>query len=351
MVSSPSPIPRSFLEIWRLLFELTIIHQHLVPENLSLTYFPLLLGMNKMVINHLEKLFITSDAATIIRETDVHHPAAKMIAQAAKMQENECGDGTNLLISMAGELMTQAQNLISMGLHPSEILIGYEKASKKAMELMDTIPTYQAENLRDVAELTRLIKSTVASKQFGLEEFLAGLIAQAAIYTMKDNAISFSTDNVRVQKILGGGIFDSEVVHGMVVTRGSMTSVRHCTDCKVAVFNTNIEMQQGETKGTVLLQNAEDLLNYTRGEEEAFENFVKGLAEAGIKVVVGSGSMSELAQHYFEKYQIYAVKIMSKWELKRIARAVGATPIVKLVTPTPDELGFANEVSFREISS
>ena len=137
----------------------------------------------------------------------------------------------------------------------------------------------------------------------------------------------------------------------MVVTRGSMTSVRHCTDCKVAVFNTNIEMQQGETKGTVLMKNAEDLLEYTKGEEAAFENFVKGLAEAGISVVVGSGSMSELAQHYFEKYQIYAVKIMSKWELKRIARAVGATPIVKLVTPSPDELGFANEVSFREISS
>lgn len=110
-------------------------------------------------------------------------------------------------------------------------------------------------------------------------------------------------------------------------------------------------MQQGETKGTVLMKNAEDLLEYTKGEEAAFENFVKGLAEAGISVVVGSGSMSELAQHYFEKYQIYAVKIMSKWELKRIARAVGATPIVKLVTPSPDELGFANEVSFREISS
>ena len=99
------------------------------------------------------------------------------------------------------------------------------------------------------------------------------------------------------------------------------------------------------------MRNADDLLNYTRGEEAAFENFVKGLAEAGISVVVGSGSMSELAQHYFEKYRIYAVKIMSKWELKRIARAVGATPIVKLVTPSPDELGFADEVSFREISS
>ena len=199
--------------------------------------------MNKMVINHLEKLFITSDAATIIRETDVHHPAAKMIAQAAKMQESECGDGTNLLISMAGELMTQAQSLINMGLHPSEILIGFEKGAKKTMELMDSIESYTSENLRDQVELTRLIKSTVASKQFGIEDFLSNLIASAAIHTMPSNCLSFSTDNVRVQKILGGGIYDSEVVHGMVVTRGSMTSVRHCTDCKVAVFNTNIEMQ------------------------------------------------------------------------------------------------------------
>ena len=307
--------------------------------------------MNKMVINYLEKLFITSDAATIIKETDVHHPAAKMIAQAAKMQENECGDGTNLLISMAGELMTQAQSLITMGLHPSEILIGYEKAAKKSMELLDNIDSYTSENLRDLDELTRLIKGTVASKQHGLEDFLANLIAKACCHAMPRSAKSFSTDNVRVQKIMGGGIYDSEVVHGMVVTRGSMTSERLKTNCKVAVFNTNIEMQQGETKGTVLLKNAEDLLNYTKGEEEAFEQFVKGLAEAGVEVVVGSGSMSELSIHYFEKYHIYAVKIMSKWELKRIARAVGATPIVKLVTPSPDELGFADEVAFREISS
>merc|ERR1712060_165066 len=196
-----------------------------------------------------------------------------------------------------------------------------------------------------------LIKGTVASKQFGLEDFLAGLIAQAAVYSMSTNIGGFTSENVRVQKILGGGVFESEVVRGMVVTRGSMTSVRHCTDCKVAVFNTNIEMQQGETKGTVLMKNADDLLNYTKGEEAAFEAFVKGLAEAGIQVVVGSGSMSELAVHFFEKYKILAVKIMSKWELKRIARAVGATPIVKLTTPSPEELGYADEVHFKEISS
>ena len=137
----------------------------------------------------------------------------------------------------------------------------------------------------------------------------------------------------------------------MVITRGSETSIKSATKAKVAVYNTNIEMQQGETKGTVLMKNADDLLNYTSGEEEAFEKWIKGLAEAGISVVVCTGSMSELAIHFFEKYKIVAVKIMSKWELKRVGRAVGATPIVKLVTPTPDELGFADEVTFKEISS
>lgn len=168
---------------------------------------------------------------------------------------------------------------------------------------------------------------------------------------MPENATKFNIDNVRVQKILGGGIFDSEVVHGIVCVRGSETSIKSVGEAKVAVFNTNIEMQSGETKGTVLLKNADDLLNYTKSEEDIFEQFIKGLAEAGINVVVGSGSMSELAVHFFNKYGILAIKIMSKWELKRIARAVGATPIVKLETPKPDELGRADSVSWKEISS
>lgn len=96
-----------------------------------------------MVINHLDKLFVTSDAATIIREVEVNHPAARMIAMAAKMQESEAGDGTNLVISLAGELMQQAEQLLKMGLHPSEILIGYEKGAKQALELVETLSGYQ----------------------------------------------------------------------------------------------------------------------------------------------------------------------------------------------------------------
>jgi T-complex protein 1 subunit theta len=120
--------------------------------------------MNKMVINHLDKLFVTSDAATIIREVEVNHPAAKMIAMAAKMQESEAGDGTNFVISFAGELMNQAESLLKMGLHPSEILIGYEKASKKCLELLEDLTCYKLENIRDREEVKKCIKTAIASK-------------------------------------------------------------------------------------------------------------------------------------------------------------------------------------------
>lgn len=120
--------------------------------------------MNKMVINHLEKLFVTSDAHTIIQESDVHHPAAKMVAQAAKMQENEAGDNTNLLLIMAGELMLQAAGLINMGLHPSEILIGYEKASKKTLALLDDLVCHKLEKPKEPEQLQECIKSVIASK-------------------------------------------------------------------------------------------------------------------------------------------------------------------------------------------
>lgn len=168
---------------------------------------------------------------------------------------------------------------------------------------------------------------------------------------MPNDPAKFSVDNIRVQKILGGSINDSQVIHGMVVMRGSETTILEVKNAKIAIFNTSIEMQQGETKGTVLLKSAEDLMTYTKGEEEQFESFIRGLAEAGVNVVIGSGSISELALHFFEKYKIFTLKLMSKWELKRIAKSVGATAIVKLGTPTPEELGYADEVSVREISS
>lgn len=163
-------------------------------------------GLNKMVINHLDKLFVTSDAATIIKESDVHHPAANMVKMAAKMQENECGDGTNFVLTFAGELMFQAQQLLQMGLHPSEILIGYEKAAKLCYTEMDNQVCYEIKDMHDNDEVKRCIKSCIASKQFGLEDTLSDLITTACLYAMPKDGKRLPVDNIRVMKVLGGGI-------------------------------------------------------------------------------------------------------------------------------------------------
>jgi len=195
-----------------------------------------------MVINHLEKLFVTSDAATIIKESDVHHPAAKMVAQASQMQENECGDGANFLLTLAGELCSQAQSLLQMGLHPSDILLGYEKASRKAHEIFDHQVAYSVKDITDYDEVLRCMKTSVMSKQYGLEDTMGSLITSACLMSLSSRTKKINVENIRVQKILGGGIGDSEVVRGMVIIRQSETTVHHVTDGKVAVFNTNIEM-------------------------------------------------------------------------------------------------------------
>ena len=182
-------------------------------------------GLNKMVINHLDKLFVTSDAATIIKESDVHHPAANMVKMAAKMQENECGDGTNFVLTLAGELMFQAQQLLQMGLHPSEILIGYEKAAKLCYEEMNNQVCYEVKDIHDHAEVKRCIKSCIASKQFGLEDKLSDLITTACLYAIPQAGKRLHVDNIRVMKILGGGIEDSEVIHGMACIRESKTTI------------------------------------------------------------------------------------------------------------------------------
>lgn len=138
-------------------------------------------GMKKMIVNHIDKIFVTSDAATILKEMEVQHPAAKLIVMASKMQESECGDGTNLVITFAGELLSQAESLIKMGLHPSQIVLGYEQAQKKALEILESLSTFSVTNVRDEDQVAKCLKSAISSKFLGLDDFFCRLISKACI--------------------------------------------------------------------------------------------------------------------------------------------------------------------------
>ncbi|XP_033112860.1 T-complex protein 1 subunit theta-like [Anneissia japonica] len=305
-------------------------------------------GMNKMVINHIEKLFVTNDAATIIKELEVQHPAAKMLVLASQQMEQEIGDATNLVLLLAGALLENAEELLRMGLSPTEVIEGYEQASKKALELLPDLSCSTVKDLKDRSEVWKAIKTSVMSKQYGNEEFFSKLIADACISVMCKTK-TFNVDNIRVAKILGSGMLQSSVVQGMVFKRNVEGDVVKADDAKIAVYSCPIDTAHTETKGTVLIKTAKELKNYSKGEENSLEEQIKAIADTGVKVVVAGGKVGDLCLHFLNKYNIMAVRLSSKWDLRRLCRAVGAVPLPRMTAPTPDEMGHCDHVEISEI--
>ncbi|QCD93912.1 T-complex protein 1 subunit theta [Vigna unguiculata] len=308
-------------------------------------------GMNKMVINHLDKLFVTNDAATIVNELEVQHPAAKVLVLAGKAQQEEIGDGANLTISFAGELLQGAEELIRMGLHPSEIISGYTKAINKTVQILDDLVEEGSETMdvRDKEQIVSRMKAAVASKQFGLENTICSLVADACIQVCPKNPANFNVDNIRVAKLLGGGLHNSTVVRGMVLKSDAVGTVKQAEKAKVAVFAGGVDTSATETKGTVLIHSAEQLENYSKSEEAKIEELIKAVADSGAKVIVSGGAVGEMALHFCERYKLVVLKISSKFELRRFCRTTGSVAMLKLSQPNPDDLGYVDSVSVQEI--
>ena len=318
-------------------------------------------GRNKLVVNHLGRIIVTSDCAAIVRELEIEHPAARMIAMASDAQDKECGDGTNLVVSLAGELLGRTEELVRMGLHPSDIVAGYELAGTKMLELLDGIECGRLgpDEVATEAGMISVVRPVVAAKQRGSEDVLAPLVAEACLAAMGGSRRggsgggrpSVSPEAVRVVKILGSDVSRSRVVRGFVALRGSESAVSAVTGARVAVFGCGIEASGTEAKGTVMMKTADDLLGYNRSEEDKMEEIIKSLADAGVSVVVSGGSVSEMALHFLDRYGIMAVRCPSKFDLRRLCAATGATALVRLGPPTPEEMGSASSVRVEEVGS
>ncbi|TPX41148.1 hypothetical protein SeMB42_g05711 [Synchytrium endobioticum] len=308
-------------------------------------------GRNKMVINHLEKLFVTNDAATIIKELEVVHPAAKLFVMSSQQQEAEQGDGTNFVIVFAGELLQQAEHLLKMGLHPAEIIEGYDVAFKKALEILDAMSVDKIADPASSADLTRIVKSSVTSKQYGYEDFLSELVVNACLEVMPSKPNLFNVDSVRVVKILGGGIHDSSVVKGMVFGREPESVVQKAYKAKVAIFSCALDAQITETKGTVLIHNANEMLNFSKGEEKQLEVIFNEIAASGAKVIVTGSTVGDMALHFLNRLNLVVLKVPSKFDLRRLCRATNATALTRLGPPTAEEMGYVDVCETVEIGS
>lgn len=306
-------------------------------------------GRNKIVINHLQKMILTNDAATILRELEVVHPAAKLLVMACQQQEAEMGDATNLVMVFAGELLKKAEELLRMGLKTSEIVKGYERAQGFALQALEDLEIEKVENIRDQAELAKALRPVIGAKQLGSEDILAEMVAEAVLAVLPKNPYNFNVDTVRVVKIMGGSLEQSKVVKGMVLGREPTGTVKKASKAKVGVFSCPIDISQTETKGTVLLQNSKELLEFTKGEENQMEAAIKELHDSGLRVVVAGTTVGELALHYLNRFGILVIKVLSKFELRRLCRVVGATPLARLGAPMPDEMGDIDIVETLEI--
>lgn len=310
-------------------------------------------GMNKMVINHLDKLFVTSDAATIMKEMEIAHAAAKMLVMASEMQEQEIGDGSNFVVVLAGELLSQAESLIEMGLHPAEIINGYQIAFKHAREILDSndlvVKKFEEKDMTNRQAIIDGVKTAIASKQYGQQDFLAGLVADAAVAVMPKNPANFNVDNIRIGKLLGGNLFQSDVIRGVVVPHDTIGSTKSLKDAKVAVYTAGIEPAATETKGTVVISDAKELMGFNEGEERVLHETIKAIVDTGVKCILTSGSVSDLAKHFLDKYGVMTIKVSSQHDLRRLCRAVGATAKTKLETPSPEEVGFCSSIEVKEM--
>jgi len=308
-------------------------------------------GMRKMIIDHLEKTYVTSDTAIIQQTLEVEHPAAKMMVIAATAQEAECGDATNLVISLCGELLENAEYLLKQGIHQSEIVTGYELAFEKCMEYLKGMSCWSLNDKCSFAQLQIACKTSLSSKIYGYEEELSKLVAEACLMVMPKDPTKFNIDNVRIGKVAGGSFSDSTVIDGFCSARKMLSNITKGDEVKVAVYSHELQPPQAESKATVLLKTADELLNFSKSEEQAMENAIKAIADSGVKLIVAGSSVSEMALHFINKFDLMLLRTPSKFEIRRICRACGATALSSMSPPMPEEQGFFKSVMCREICS
>ncbi|XBW35992.1 hypothetical protein QEN19_001567 [Hanseniaspora menglaensis] len=326
-------------------------------------------GRNKIIVNNLGKTIITNDAATMLRELDVIHPAVKILIMATQQQQQEMGDCSNFVMVLAGELLNCCEKLLTLGLQPVEIIQGFNMAKEFTLKELDLISNEIVDGEAnqfvtskfDPAMIEKVVKPILASKKYGLEDSLSKLISEAVTHILptpadeslltQDIQVPFNVDSIRIVKIMGGSLDDSKVVKGMLFPMEPVSHLKNADMAKVVVFNCPVDIATTETKGTVLLHNAKEMLDFSKGEEDQLDEMIREIAEAGIKVVICGATVSDLALHYLNRYNLVVMKIGSKFELRRLCKVCGATPLARLGKPTAEEVGFIETVKLSEIGS
>ena len=309
-------------------------------------------GMDKMLVDSLGDVTITNDGATILKEIDVQHPAAKMLVEISKTTDNEVGDGTTSVVVLAGALLENAELLLDQDVHPTIIVDGYRKAAKKAKEFLESIA--EQVSASDKSILTKIAKTSMQTKLVRKDsDQLAEIVVKSILAVSEKDGETYNVDidDIKVEKKAGGSIKDAKIIQGIVldkeIVNGGMPT--KITEAKIALINTALEISKTETDAKINISNPQQLKAFLDEENRMLKTMVDKVIGSGANVVLCQKGIDDMAQHYLAKAGIIAVRRIKESDLEKLARATGARIVTNLDDLFEKDLGNADLVEERKI--
>ena len=311
-------------------------------------------GMDKMLVDSLGDVTITNDGATILKEIDVQHPAAKMMVEISKATDNEVGDGTTSVVVLAGALIEKAEELISKDVHPTIIVDGYRKSAIKAIEILSNLA--QKIDGGDKSQLIRIARTSMQTKLISKESNeVAEIVVNAALQVSEkfDTKYKVDIEDVKVEKKAGGSLKDTKLIKGIVldkeVVHGGMP--KRVEKAKIALINSALEIEKTEFDAKINISSPDQMKMFLDEENKMLMTMVDKITKSGANVVICQKGIDDIAQHYMAKANILAVRRVKESDMTKLSRATGALIVSNLDDLSSKELGLADLVEERKVET
>src|SRR6188508_1675183 len=311
-------------------------------------------GMDKMLVDGLGDVTITNDGATILKEIDVQHPAAKMMVEISKATDNEVGDGTSSVVVLAGALIEKAEELITKDVHPTIIVDGYRKSAIKSIEIFNQIA--QKIDAGNKSELIKVARTSMQTKLVSKESTeLAELVVNAALQVSEPNDSGYlvDIDDVKVEKKAGGSLRDTKLIKGIVldkeVVHGGMP--KRIEKAKISLVNSALEIEKTEFDAKINISSPDQMKMFLEEENKMLKGMVDKIIGIGANVVICQKGIDDIAQHYLAKANILTVRRVKESDMTKLSRATGASIVTNIEDLTAKDLGFADIVEERKVET
>ncbi|MGV8174997.1 MAG: thermosome subunit alpha [Methanothrix sp.] len=307
-------------------------------------------GMDKMLVDTMGDVVITNDGVTILKEMDIEHPAAKMMVEIAKTQDQEVGDGTTTAVVLAGELLKQAEELLEQEIHPTVIAAGYRAAADKSIEILKGLAIEVSAKDEDLLRKIAVTAMTGKGSQSAREELAA--MAVTAVQSVVDEDGTVDTDNITVEKKVGGGITDSVLVSGVVIDKDRLhpNMPKSVKAARIALLNAAVEIEKTEVDAKIQITSPDQLQAFLDQEENMLKGMVDRIVATGANVLFVQKGIDDLAQHFLAKAGVYTVRRVKKSDMDKLARATGGRVVTSIHEISQGDLGKAGLVEERKVS-